>query len=80
MTQNTNALARLNASLKALHEDEDGMEALQVVLILAVAAIVLAFAYKIFGGDSSNDTDTSRGTSTIADWIGERLDNLFSWK
>jgi len=73
MNKLTNALARI-------HQEEDGMEALQVVLILTVAAIVLAFVYKIFGGASANDTETTKGTNTIAGWIGERIDNMFNWK
>ena len=29
--------------LKQIHEDEDGMEAIQIVMIVAIAAIVLIF-------------------------------------
>jgi hypothetical protein len=36
--------------LKRLHEEEEGLEMLQVVLILAFAAIVLAFVKKIWEG------------------------------
>ena len=48
----------MNALKKVWHEEE-GMEALQVVLIIAVAALVLAFLYKTFGGSGSDD-----GTNT----------------
>jgi hypothetical protein len=34
--------------LRTLHEDEDGMEAMQVVIIVSVAALVLLALYKIF--------------------------------
>ena len=33
-------------AIRALHEDEDGMEAMQVVIIVAIAALILAFLYK----------------------------------
>ncbi len=38
-----NSLRKLSNGFKALHRDEDGMEAIQVVAIVAVAAIVLIF-------------------------------------
>jgi hypothetical protein len=48
--------------LKKLHNDEEGLEALQVVIILAIAAIIIALV-KIFWGtikswfqDSTKDT------------------------
>ena len=38
-----NALRNFSRGLVKLHKDEDGMEAIQVVAIVAVAAIVLIF-------------------------------------
>ena len=36
--------------LRRLHEDEEGMETLQVVLIVGVAALVLAFYKSLWPG------------------------------
>jgi hypothetical protein len=33
-------------AIRALHEDEDGMESMQVVIIVAIAALVLFFLHK----------------------------------
>jgi len=35
------SLSNLTQSLRTFHEDEDGIEAIQVVMIVAIAAIVL---------------------------------------
>ena len=63
-----------------LHKNEDGMEALQTVLIIALAAIILAFAYKLFGGTSQNTTDTESSGGTVTDWISKVMGNLFKFK
>jgi hypothetical protein len=39
---------RLHQALRGLHHDEGGMEALQVVLIVAIAASILIIAYRTF--------------------------------
>lgn len=44
------ALARINKSLTAFHEEENGMEAVQVVMLVAIAALVL-IALVTFGGE-----------------------------
>lgn len=36
-------IRNLSAGLRTLHEDEDGMEAIQVVALVAIAAIVLVY-------------------------------------
>ena len=36
-------IRNLTAGFRTLHEDEDGMEAIQVVALVAIAAIVLVF-------------------------------------
>jgi len=55
-------------SLKRIHKDEQGLETLQVVAILAVAAIVLA-VLKIFWNDIKGwfDKETKE---TTKDWAG----------
>jgi len=37
-------------SLRALHEDEDGIETIQVVMILGIAAVVLIVLWNFFPG------------------------------
>jgi len=54
------------------------MEALQTVLIIAIAAIILAFAYKIFNGNSNTDADGSN--MTIVDWVIQGINNIVKWK
>jgi hypothetical protein len=51
-------------TLKRIHQDEDGLETLQVVMIVAIAAIILALL-KIFWGDikkwfSDSTKDTTK--------------------
>ncbi len=48
--KNSNALPSLSGSLRAFHEDEDGLESLQVVMILFIAALILLFLAKMFPG------------------------------
>ena len=71
---------KFKAALARIHREEEGMEALQTVLILAIAAIVLAFAYKIFGGGSDNTTETAGGDTTIAGWVIKVVNNVTGWK
>jgi len=53
--------------LKKIHNDEEGLEVLQVVIILAIAAIV-CFAIKTF-------------FSSIKSWSNERIDkNILQFK
>ncbi|MBL8798564.1 MAG: hypothetical protein JNM56_32005 [Planctomycetia bacterium] len=56
----------LGQALRAFHEDEDGMEALQVVIIVAIAAVVLGLL-KIFWPE-------------IKSWTRAAVKNLTSWK
>jgi hypothetical protein len=65
-------------ALRRIHNDEEGMEALQTVLIIAIAAIILAFAYKIFNGNS--DTDADGSNMTIVDWVIQGINNIVKWR
>jgi hypothetical protein len=76
----TSYLRHAAASLKDVHQEEEGMEALQTVLIVALAAIVLAFAYKIYGGNSGNDVDADDGNNTVVGWVLSRINNIFGFK
>jgi hypothetical protein len=49
-------------SLRAFHEDEDGMEALQVVMIVAAAALVLIALKGLIG--------------TVHQWAEEKVNEL----
>ena len=44
-----NLISQLNSSVRKFHNDEEGMETLQVVLIVALAAIAGVAVYQ-FGG------------------------------
>lgn len=46
-------MKKFTASFEKFHNDESGMEALQTVVILAVAALVLAGLYEMWGTDST---------------------------
>ena len=71
-------ITRIKNTLSRIHKDEKGMEALQTVLIIAIAAIILAFAYKIFNGNSNTDAE---GTSqTVVEWVVGVLDNILQWR
>jgi Flp pilus assembly pilin Flp len=41
-------MRELKASLRSFHEDEEGMEALQVVMIVAMAAVCLIAIVKLW--------------------------------
>lgn len=71
-------ISRIKNMLSRINNDEKGMEALQTVLIIAIAAIILAFAYKIFNGNSN--TDASGGSQTVVEWVVGVLNNILKWK
>ena len=75
----TTLVTRVKSRFARLNKQDDGLEALQVVLIIALAAIILAFAYNVFGGSSNNDTDTASDDSVVA-WVTRVLTNIFSFK
>jgi Flp pilus assembly pilin Flp len=51
--------------LARFHEDERGLEALQVVMIIAIAALILAFV-KTFWGD-------------VKTWFKQLSDPIIQW-
>lgn len=55
-------LSQVTNSLRSFHEDEDGIEALQVVMIVAIAAIVLIAVMTV--GDE------------VYQWMKEKWDEL----
>ena len=50
-------LTEAKEALTKFHEDEDGLEALQIVMILAIAAIILIFVKTQWGTIKSWATD-----------------------
>lgn len=52
--------------LKRFHKDERGLEALQVVMIIAVAALILALV-KLFWG-------------SVKTWFTDLTDPIIGWK
>lgn len=48
--------------LRAFHEDEDGLEALQTIMIVAIAAVIL-IGLMVFG-------------DKVFSWLGEKWDEL----
>lgn len=52
--------------LRAIHDDEDGMEAVQVIMIVAIAAVVLA-ALKV-------------AWPSIQSWFSSAVSNITGWK
>ena len=54
---------------KQFHEDEDGLEALQVVMIIAVAAVALIFVKSQWDGDGG-----------IKQWVTELISSVTGWK
>lgn len=59
-------LRRLQNSLASFHQDEEGLEALQVVMIIAVAAIMLLFIKMNWG--------------KIKDWFNGLMSQVLGWK
>ena len=55
-------LSKIKKQLAAFHNDEDGLEALQVVMIVAIAAIVL-IAVMTLGGE-------------VYEWVTEKWEEL----
>lgn len=47
------SIAKLTRSLSHFRDDENGMETLQTVAVITVAALILLFAYKYVWGDAS---------------------------
>ena len=56
----------LKNTLARIHQDERGMETLQTVMLIAVAAIVLLFV-KMYWED-------------IKDWFSELVDQVLGWE
>ena len=56
---------RVANSVKRFHNEEKGMEALQVVLIIAVAAVILAFFVRFW--------------PEVRDWAEEVINNLIDF-
>ena len=56
---------RLATSVKRFHNEEKGMEALQVVLIIAVAAVIMAFFVRFW--------------PDVRDWAEEVITNLIDF-
>ena len=62
----TTLFTNVARGLKNVHQQEEGMEALQTALITALATIVLAFAYKMMtGGDTSGKGGILGGVSDL---------------
>ena len=57
--------APLQQAIKAFHEDEDGMESIQVVILLAIAAVVLAVLATFW--------------EKISTWAGDLIDEVLTW-
>jgi hypothetical protein len=60
-----NIAAKFNTAAKKFDRNEDGMETIQVVMIIAVSAIVLFFVRDIY--------------YAVADWTVGLLNTLLSW-
>jgi len=58
--------AKLNADARYFDQDQDGMETMQVVMIIAVAAIVLLFVRQQWGH--------------ISNWAGTLVGEITSWQ
>ena len=62
-------------AVRAFHQGEEGMETLQVVVIIAIAALVIGLLSKFIG--SYGDGQSSGSNGTIAGWVQSQLTNLF---
>ena len=60
---------KLKNTLKSFHNDEDGLEALQVVMIIAVAAVALIFVKSQWDGDDG-----------IKKWATDLISSVTSFK
>ncbi|HEV8066792.1 MAG TPA: hypothetical protein VGP76_03580 [Planctomycetaceae bacterium] len=57
--------------MRAFHNGEEGMETLQVVVIVAIAALVIILLNQLIGKTSDG------ATTSIAGWVKNSLTNLF---
>jgi hypothetical protein len=71
------AIRRVRNVVSRLHNEEDGMESLQMVIIMAFGAIVLAFAYSMFGGTNSRDGNKAKGG--IAEWVWDFVKDIMTF-
>lgn len=53
------------SGLKRFHDDERGLEAMQVVMIIAIAALILALVKSFW--------------TTIKDWAQKLVDGITGW-
>jgi len=53
MTQIRRILDRVSCSLRTFHEDQEGLNTIELVLIICCAATLLAVAYKYLWGTGS---------------------------
>lgn len=78
----TTSLQRLTDGLRRIHQEEEGMEALQTVLIMALATVVLAFAYKMMSGNGSGEGQgggiLGQVGSMISDGLGKFANKIGS--
>ncbi len=72
------AIRRVRNVVSRLHNEEDGMETLQMVIIMAFGAIVLAFSYRMFGG--SGDGGKVTDTNTIGGWVWSMVGKIIGFK
>ena len=72
----TKLITNVSRSLKRVHQTEEGMEALQTVLIMALATVVLSFAYKMMSGDGSGTGSGGGLIGNIGDLIGGGISTI----
>jgi hypothetical protein len=60
-----NIAAKFSTAAKKFDRNQDGMETIQVVMIIAVSAIVLFFVRDVY--------------YSVADWTVALLNNVLSW-
>lgn len=72
------AIRRVRNVVSRLHNEEDGMETLQMVIIMAFGAIVLAFAYSMFGGNTQKNGGEGKD-QTIAGWVWSFVKAIFDF-
>jgi len=59
------AITKITTSLKKFHNNEEGLEALQVVMIIAVAALALLIVKSRW--------------SQISTWFQQKVDEVIKW-
>jgi hypothetical protein len=57
----TKLIHNVTAGLKTVHQQEEGMEAMQTVLVTTLAVVILAFAFKMFAGDGQTTNGDGGG-------------------